>query len=480
MNKRYLTGLLLLLVALDTGLTYWQNYQLPLDGDLATTVFPSTWYSTVLHDPFGWSVLTQNAVYAGTNRFFAHATMGLYWKQVPRLLQHFTNPINSLYVASALFTTATQVLLALLLAAYARRGAGLQNRGWSFWPAVALLVPLFQIEGFGEQLGITNHAITYTFFYAFPAVLLLVLLWPFYRAAHAQQPLKVKSWQAVLLVLLMVLISFNGPMGTAAAAVFLLGVGLYWLWCQARAAGSGRGLFANGGWLSGQAILLLAMLGVLSLYSLYLGRNNAENSHDHTLGELYKLLPTGVWQQLKLQWGLPLLLLALVVNAQLLRHLVPPSREQQWVLSSMRWVGAFAVVFVLLLPFGGYRPYRPFVVRGDAILPVLLGLFYAYAVSTYFLLAQLRGFLRGGYVGAVLLFTATFVYADWVPKVPDNNDCERWSLDQISRSPEPVVRISPNCHVLSWVDMHDYHDTEWQAAMLHYWGVTPVKRYYCQ
>src|SRR6476659_6145027 len=103
MNKRFWCALVMVLVAADLLFTYWQNYQLPLDGDLVPTVFPAPWYSQVLHDPFGWAVLTKNATYAATNRFFAHAGMGLYWKQVPRLLQHFTTPINSLYAASALF-----------------------------------------------------------------------------------------------------------------------------------------------------------------------------------------------------------------------------------------------------------------------------------------------------------------------------------------------------------------------------------------
>ncbi|MDQ2794692.1 MAG: hypothetical protein M3Y12_11905 [Bacteroidota bacterium] len=475
MNKRYWCALVMVVVALDLLGTYWQNAQLPLDGDLVPIVFPAQWYSQVLHDPFGWAVLTENATYAGTNRFFAHAIMGLYWKQVPRLLQHFTTPVNSLYAASALFNTGVQALVLFALAAYVRLGGGAERSPWSYWLAAALLFPLFQTSGFYEQMGITNQAITYTFFYGFPLALLLLLLWPFFQAARHNQPLRLPSWRLGCLVLLMVVIAFNGPICIAAVAVLLLGIGAYWAWHR------WRGLPGAGmPWLGGQTLPLLALLSILSIYSLFIGRNNAENSHTHTLGQLYQLLPTGLYLELKMHWGLPLLLLAVLANAQLVRRLAPATPGRQRVLNSLRWVALFALVFVLLLPFGGYRPYRPYLVRGDSILPVLLGLFYAYGVSTYFLLHQLRGRVKTGYGAALASLLLVFAYADSTTKMQYNNDCQRWALDQIAHSAEPVVRVAPTCTVLSWDILTDYHQTELQANMLHYWGVTTSPKPYYQ
>lgn len=484
MKNRYWSGLLIVFIVLDVALTYWQNYQLPLDGDMVAIVLPASWYSQVLHDPFGWAVLTKNEVYAGTNRFFAHASMGLYWKQVPHLLQRFTSPINSLYVASALFTTGVQVLLALVLAAYVWRGAGGKPGRWGFWLAVALLVPLFQTEGFYEQMGITNRAITYTFFYPFPAALLLLVLWPFFRAAHEQQPLRLSAGQVLLLVLLMVVVAFNGPIASAAVAVVLLGIGAYWAWQRWKTANSLSGVVRlpwSAGWLSGQALALLAILGVLSLYSIYIGRNNSENSHTHTLGELYKLLPTGAYRELTMDWGLPLLIGMVLLNGLLVRYAVPASAEgRQWVLNSLWLVGAFALMFVLLLPFGGYRDYRPYLIRSDSILPVTLALLYAYGVSGMFLLRELRSRAKGGYGLVVALFTACFVYADAVVKLPRNNDCERWALDQLAHAQEPVVQLSPFCSLLTWGNINDPHQSELHAQMLHYWGITSGPKLYYQ
>ena len=472
MNKRYLTGLLVAFVVLDWGLTFWQNYHLPLDGDLAAIVLPAPWYTQVLHDPFGWAVLTKNEVYGATNRFFAHATMGLYWKTMPRLLQHFVEPISSLYVASALFATATQAALTLLLAAYVRRAAGAGQLG--FWLIAALLGPLFQTANpLYEQLGVTDHAITYTFFYAWPLLLVLVLFWPFFRAACRRQPLRLPLWRAALLVALMVVIAFNGPLAAAAVAIVLLGIGGRWLW----------GLWGPGqraAWLSGQALGLLTILGLLVLYSLYIGRNNSENVHTHTLGELYRLLPLGIGRLVAMQMGLPLLLLLVLVNSLLVRRMGLATPGRQGVLRLLGWVAGAAAVYLLLLPLGGYRTYRPYLLRYDTFLPVTLGLLFAYGLSTYYLLTNLRGRGRSAYGLVVSLFVGYFVQADLVFQLPFDNGCERWALDQLARAPGPEVQLSADCPVLAWGLLTNTEQSERNAAMLYYWGVTPDKKLYFQ
>ena len=479
--NRLLTALLAAFVLLDLALTCWQNYQLPLDGDLAAIVLPAPWYRQVLHDPFGWSVLTQNAVYSGTNRFFAHASMGLYWKTVPGLLQHLTSPINSLYAANALFTTATQAVLLGLLAAYARRAAGGPAGASGFWRAAALLTPLFQTVGFYTQMGVTNRAVTYTFFYALPLALLLILLWPFFRAACAQEPLRPNWLQVLLLLGLMVLIVFNGPVATATAAVLLLGLSLYWAWQNAQTAPRRLQLNPPGlQWLSWPALGLLATLAALGLLSLYIGRNNSENTHDHTLGELYRLLAQGMAQQFTWQPALPVLVALLLLNAWLLRRQVPVSPASQRLLSILRGLGFFALAYLLLLPFGGYRSYRPLLLRNDSILPVTLGVIGIYGASTYFLIEQLQGAGRRRYLTLVGLTAAFFTIADCRLTLREPNDCQRASLEQLAWAPEPVVQLTPQCNVLSWTPITDFHQSEYNAEMLRYWGVTTEKKLYFQ
>jgi hypothetical protein len=64
--------------------------------------------------------------------------------------------------------------------------------------------------------------------------------------------------------------------------------------------------------------------------------------------------------------------------------------------------------------------------------------------------------------------------------MPTNNGIERWSMDQLARAPEPVVRLAPFSTVLTWTPIADYHQSEWNAEMLHYWGITPSKKLYYQ
>lgn len=480
MKNRYLTSLLVLFVGVDLLFTFWQNYHLPLDGDLVAVVLPASWYTPVLHDPFGWSVLIKNAVYGAPNRFFAHIKMLVYWQNVPRLLQHVVDPISSLYAASALFTTLTQAGLLFLLAKYIQTVSG-ETRG-SFWVIAALLTPFFQTAGgFYEQMGITDRAVTYTFFYALAMLLVLVLLWPFYRAASRQQPLRLPWPRALLLVALMVVVAFDGPIATAALAVLLLGIGGYWAWGQARRGRLSLTRPALGQeWLSGQALLLLGTLAGLCLYSLYIGRNNIENTRTYSLQQLYALLPIGALRYLTYQPGVPLLLLALAANVLLLRRGVAPSPARHRVLRALSCVGLFAGVYLLLLPLGGYRSYRPALLRNDTALPMLLGLLFSYGLSTSFLLARLRGRWRGSYAGAVCLLGAFFLYADARLNPGITNDCERWSLDQLARAKEPVVELTNTCYVLAWTPITDYYQSDIQGQMLYYWGVTPDKKLYFQ
>jgi len=480
MHNRYLTGLLMLFVSLALAFAFWQNYRLPLDGDLVAIVLPASWYTPILHDPFGWSVLTKNAVYGAPNRFFVHIVMLEYWHNVPRLLQHLVDPISSLYAASALFTTFTLAGLLFLLTRYIQTVSG-GTRG-NFWVIAALLVPFFQTaSGFYEQMGITDRSVTYTFFYALAMLLTLVLLWPFYRAAGRRQPLRLPWPRVLLLVALMVVVAFNGPIATATLAVLLLGIGGYWALGQARRGRLSLVQPAPGQeWLSGQALLLLGTLAGLCLYSFYIGRNNIENTHTYSLGQLYKLLPVGVARYLKYQPGVPLLLLALATNALLVRRGTAPSPARRRVLLTMGWAALFMGVYVLLLPLGGYRSYRPSLLRNDTALPVLLALLFSYGLSTYFLLAQLRGHWRSSYVAAVCLFAGFFLYANVELNPGLTNGCERWSLDQLARAKEPVVELTDACYVLAWAPITDYYQSDIQGQMLYYWGVTPDKKLYFQ
>jgi hypothetical protein len=477
MLKRYATALLVLFALLDLAFTFVQNCQLPIDGDLAAIVLPSPWYQAVLHDPLGWAVLRNNAVYAAPNRFFAHAALLGYMRAVPGWLQAVASPLDSIYLASALFGTAVQAGLLALLATYvrlARPAAG--ARSW--WLTVAILGPLFQTAGFYGQMGVVSRSLTYTFFYTFPLLLLLLWLLPFYGALCRKQPLRLPALQVLVWLGLAVVLALNGPVVPAAAVVLgAVAIG-QWAWQIARRPAGSQARWARPVWWSGQAVGLGLAFAVLCAYSLFIGRNNIENGQSPPLAELYQRLPHGVVEELTSKLGLPLLTAFVLLNAQLLRRYVPTA-QGDWVRRAVRWVGLFAAVYILLLPLGGYRPYRYYLLRNDSILPVLLGLLFAYGLSSLCLLRQLPARPLRWYGGGLGLLLLVFMNADRRLWLRENNSCERQALAQLAHAPEPVVRLPADCPVMSWERITDPAQSATNADLLYYWGVTPDrKRYY--
>ncbi|QKG53395.1 hypothetical protein [Hymenobacter sp. BRD67] len=461
----------MLFVLADLACTFVQYNRMVLDGDLTAIVLPAPHYAAVLHDPFGWAVLAKNEVYAAPNRFFAHATMAAYFRLVPGWLHAFLTPIASLYASAAIFSVLVQALLLYVLAVYAT-GTG-QLSSWRLWLVMALLAPFFQAQGYAGEMAIIPQAISYTFFYPWPLLLLLVWLLPFYRLAQGQ-PWRLSAWGMVASLGLLLVLAFNGPIIPGVVAVLLLGIGVRRL--SERASGPAPLV------LHWQPALLLVLLGLLCAYSLYIGRNNAENlEHTRTLWERYQLLPMGVFKQLTGKLGMPLLLVVCMGNAYLLRRWAAPTPENRRIRLVLRWVGWFALAYVLLLPLGGYRTYRPYLLRFDSISPITLGLIFFYALSAGYLLQNLVGRARIAYVVGVAAVFFIYANADRKLQVADGNDCERAALTQLAWAPanQPVVHLDQNCTVLSWNLITDPATSATNAAMLEQWGITQgTKQYY--
>ncbi|MGI4736767.1 MAG: hypothetical protein ACRYG7_16480 [Janthinobacterium lividum] len=473
MKKTWMLALLVLAVLTDLALTFYQNYQLMIDGDLAAIVVPRADYAPVLHDPFGWAVLTKNSWYSAPNRFFAHVTMREYCLRVPLLLQCFLSPISSAYAAMALLNTGVQALLLYVLGWYATGTRRLGSR--QLWLAMALMAPFFQTTGYNGQMSVVDNSVTYTFFYALPLLLLLVLLWPLYRAARRQQPLREDWPQLVAMLLLAVVLAFNGPLLTGTVLVLVLGVGLHAARQRLRLPAADR--LTKLPW---QAILVWGWLGFLSGYSLFIGRHNSENlTLVLPVWERYKLVPLGIWEELTSKLGLPLLVLGCLANAQLIRRQLPPTAEGQRLGQVLRYLGWFALVYTALLPLGGYRSYRPLILRHDSILPITVGLIGYYALSATYLLGQLRGRPRQWYTLGVVVVAFIFTNADRKLHPKNNNLDERQALALLAQAgPAPVVRLPKACCVLSWYPITSPSESLTNAKLLEYWGITQGRPLY--
>lgn len=463
---------LLLFLLTDLLYTFYLHFHLPLDGDLAGLVLPSDWYRPVLADPFGWRVLTEGASYAGAGRSFIHWFVYGYFNSVPFWLQSFLAPLDSVYAAAALLRTGLQAGLIGLLAAYV--SGTLRLGRTDFLLAAALFTPFFQTFGYYVVMGTVDQSVTYASFYALPMLLLGLFFYPFCRAARAGRQVRLSLVQKILLALLAVAVAFSGPL-TAPVVLLVCPAVLGWRWWrhfrEERAlTGALRRMDPV---LSGYFILLI----LLCSYTFYLGTFNVENAaFEASLWDRYRRLGVGLYKQLTQRLGWPLLLLLVAGNAWWLRRAPGKeavARERKWLL----WIGLFSAAYLLLLPLGGFREYRPWIVRRDTMLPVTLGMIFFIGRSAYYLLRHLPGKVRYGYAAALIASLLLFTLVD----TPDFRAyrCERSALEEIVRAPAPVVRLDRDCTILSWVKVRDPGDSAMNVRLLYRWGVVadPEKRY---
>lgn len=473
----YLSFLLLLL--LDSAYSFLQHYNIPLDGDLPSCVVPRDDIKPLLKSPLGLEALSKNTSYLNPNRFFSHWLVYKYFNGVPLFLQKFTNSINSVYLAIAIAKIVIQLGLIVLLAAAV---AGTSNLfRMDFIIAALLIVPFFQTNGYRGQMAIIDPAATYTFFYALPCAFLLLYFFPAIQAFyHGKRP-ATSSLIKILWIPLALAVCLSGPLNPGIILVFSM---ILLIWAIRKSA-----VFSSQKALSESLLGLIQVvprglwfylvpLVLLSVYSLYLGRYNSMNSvSELSLADLYLLLPQGIYYQFTQKLGFPLLFLMLGVNALLIAKRYKTA-EGRKVLSLFGWLGLFALIYTLLLPLGGYRAYRPFILRYDTILPITLSLLFLYGISSLYLIKRLSKKGKNWYLPLLIAILFIFTYAD-EPEF-DQNDCERAALAEMAGSTEKIIQLEAECNVLSWEKIKDPATSELNARLLQIWRITEEKRLYRQ
>jgi hypothetical protein len=147
----------------------------------------------------------------------------------------------------------------------------------------------------------------------------------------------------------------------------------------------------------------------------------------------------------------------------------------------MRWFKAmaiFSVIYILILPLGGYRAYRPDIVRRDTIMPVLLCLFYMYGYSSYYLVQEGLFKWKKLYYGLIALVLFIFTISD--KPIPADNACEKQALQMLAASPKDTVLLTSDCRIMSWQKIKEPINSMNNTAMLRHWGVLTSEKLYYQ
>ncbi|MGB3799841.1 MAG: hypothetical protein WA952_08480 [Lewinella sp.] len=459
--RRLLFSLVALLILADTAYSFLQYYHHPLDGDVAWNLVPHEQVRQVLADPLGVSTWLEGKIYPNPNRFFCHWSFRAYFLHVPVWLQQVTDPVTSVYLAAGLARIFTQIFLLLLLARAVRGNWQLDRLEW--WLAVLLFVPFFQANGYRSHIGIVDPSVTYTFFYALPAAVLLLFLLPFIdRFVHGRDSLP--GWKIALWVPLAAMACLSGPLNPATIGVLCATAAVYLLHHRPKQLHrtADRPYLLLAGWAA-----------VLALYALWLGTFNSltiENAIP--LSTRYAQLPEGIFRQFtgKLAW--PVLLTALVIHYLLLRR----SAGNEPLLRGYRYGLIFAGLYILLLPLGGFREYRPYMLRYDTILPITLLCLLGYGAGV-FAVWNLGPRWRKLYRLLPLAMGLIYTFAD-EPGFGQRT-CEESALRRLATATSDTVVLEADCPVMAWQTFAVPEESTLNVQLLRAWKIVDRDlRYY--
>jgi hypothetical protein len=471
--------LLILFLLFAIGFSFERYFHFYLDGDIASVVVPSKGFETVMSDPFGMNVLVRDSIYPATNRFFAHWFMKSYFEKAPLLFQSISSPIDSVYLASALAKTLIQFSLIYLLSIYITQRKKIWNIDCLL--AATIITPLFQTFGYNEQMGIIDPSITYTFFFALPILWLLLFFLPFHTAFMKRKEPRFGTIHILLLAILAIIISFNGPLNSPLVLIICPVILIIYF--------ADGFLKYDGQSMKARLLHAIKMVPVhvaypftiiccLCLYSYYVGLNNLENFWSPlSLTERFSRLPQGFKLQYAEHYG-PLVLVAMILTNVVIMKMSASTELRSRIFTLMKWGLFLCIIYVLLLPFGGYREYRPYIVRKDTMLPLSLSIILFYGLTTCYIIMNTRFKIKPIYYGLILLLTGFFIHSDM--EIKEANKCERESIEQIALSKDSIVVINNDCWIMTWGKTTDYRNSSLNTELLYRWNVINEKKYYYQ
>ncbi len=467
MKTKYIHTFLIIFLIADLSISFLQYYNVPIDGDLPMIAAPSYHYADVLKDPIGLHAIQQNNPVGGMGRFSAHWSMYTFYHHVPIWLQVFVEPINSVYLASALFMLLVQLILMVVLARFITQKNHIFHS--SNLLIYFLLTPLFQTNFNYDVMGLIDHAPTYVFFYAWPIALFLLCYLPFYNMFFGNEKNGFRLKSMLWGITLYCFVGFCGPLIPPITLIWNAIIGFCLIW-------KSRTLFKPDGSKSNDfrkqflfPFCMLIVYSVVAFYAYYLGTYNIYDPNSNVLmswSDRYGLLAKGFLQIFAKSYGFSLLVLLILINCYLINKFSKGYFDRYKGLFIC--IAIFCVCYLLLLPLGGYRPYRPYIIRYDTLIPVTLSVIFLYLHSSYHLInSQFSNKMK--YL--IFLSFITLVYFASDLRIRQGAKCERLSLKEIESSTADTVILNKGCNVLSWEPIHDPKNSVYPSKMLQKWNI---------
>ena len=508
-TRTILYAILLAFIVFDLSYSFKQYRGATLDGDIADCVLPGLCIQKLFDDPTGVKTIINNDKHLGTNRFFTHFFMYKTFREIPLFFQKFCDPINSVYYTSAVAKLAMQIMILLLLAIIVN--GNFRLFAFKFILITAIILPFFQTNGnlLVREIGIIDPSITYSFSYALPLIFVLLYYLPLFLELLHNKKIKMNWFLIVLWAVFAIISCFSGPLNSPIILItnfILLGYLFIKNWSSgsknfSRHAELVSASPAKGG-IAGQAhndgsILskiftsikkidsrmywFLIPISVIALYSTFLGTYiDAYEDIKPSLKELYLLLPKGIFNSFINFISYSIILFLLVANYLIIRLKHKNNEQSKKIMNLYKFLLVFSIIYLLLLPFGGYRPYRPLLLRYDTILPITIFSIITICYAIQFILQQLqpekwKNVLKITYCLVIFLILLFFTYKD---QIYIYNECEKSSLYMISNSKEDIIVLENDCSVVGWFPVYTPEESKYYGELLYLWKITDKPKLY--
>jgi len=481
-NKILLSLILFLFITLSLSKSYKQYAVSSLDGDVAESVLPYPAIQKIFDDPTGIKTIVNNHKHQGTNRFFSHYFLHKTFRELPILLQHFFDPINSVYQSIAITKLIIQILILFLLTVIISGKTNIFS--FQFLISAAVLIPFFQTNGkyLAHEIGIIDKYVSYCFFYALPFIFLLIFYLPIFLEHLHQKIMKMNWFLVVMWIIFAIIACFSGPLNAPVILISNLILLLYQFFCNFQAYSSKslirKGLYALKS-ISLRNYLFIIPITILALYSTFLGTYNNHYEGLLTLKEIYLLLPKGIFKSFT-TLSYIIFFALLISNYLIVYYKFNKDIQIKRIFGLYRFLIIFSLVYLLLLPLGGFRPYRPFILRYDTILPITVLSIITICYTSLFILRQLKTekwtpSIKIIYPTVFLLLLIFFLLRN---KTYVYNECEKTSLYLISNSKEDIVVLDNDCSVVGWEPLYLPEESKNYGELLYLWRITDKPKLY--
>ena len=442
-----------------------------LDGDIARINMPNRSFSKIYSDPVGVQAAFYHERYNGAGRWFCFESEYLLFHQGYFLVNYFNrDKIESLFLTATLFQWVCHWLMVIVLAFYVNMSKKI--RIWNIIFASALILPFFQFGIDLVNVGIINHAISYTFFYAFPMTLWLIFFYPFFRMLFYENTKFSKSiFQITTIFLLGLLIVFSSPLIAPLGIIFgcILILLFFLKGNNSFLASDLNNILIRIKNIPVTVRILLPVFMVVCIYDFYLGKFNTENITDLSLKYRFHLMLNGIPNYL-INFGLPYCFGLLIMVYFFSRKYFPEILKTSEV-RFLKFISFGVILFLFLLPLGGYRSYRPNIWSNDLTMPLTIFLIIIIVAGSIFLLKQLGELPLK--IFAFLFFTTLLIY--WCQNFPakNNRSEQQQMLEILARQKAGAIVCLPfSSSVLSWGKVDDPANSTTVSDFLYSLGIT--------